>query len=133
MKKDGEDDWLQREIESRKEMEQQREAVARNAEILDKSNLLARVENKKQEIENQTLHRFEIDLIPMDFDPNRVVGYKVRHGSNSFKIEANENGIYLHFSVRRLIRLPGAEQPSIDPHNVLDDEIHDWFGQIVSG
>ena len=45
MKKDIKNDWLQKGIESRKKMEQQREALARNTEILDKSSLLAR--NKK--------------------------------------------------------------------------------------
>ncbi len=132
MKKDGEGDWLQKGKESRKKKEQQREAVARNIDMLDKSDLLARLENKKQEIESQTLYRFEIIPIPRDSHLNQIAGYKIQHGSNSFSIEATENGIYLHFTTGRLIRVEGATDPSIDPQTVSDDEIHDWFGRIVS-
>lgn len=113
-------------------MEQQREAVAINTDILDKSSLLLRIENKKQEIERLTLYRFEINPISKDFDLSQIVGYEVQCGNRNFRIEANENGIYLLFSVKRKIRVPGAKQPSIDPHNVSDQEIHNWFGRIVS-
>ena len=132
MKKNGEGDWLQRGKDSLKEAEHRREATARNIDRLDKSELLARLENKKQEIERQTLYRFEISPIQRDSDLNHIAGYKVQCWSNSFSIVANENGIYLDFTLRRLIRPEGEERPSIDPNNVSDDEIHDWFGRIVS-
>jgi hypothetical protein len=132
MKKDEAGDWLQKGKESLKKMEQRREAVAGNIDRLDKSDLLARLESKKQEIERQTLYRFEITPIQRDTDLNQIAGYKVQHGSSSFSIVANENGIYLDFTVGRLIRAEGEEQPSIDPSSLSDDEIHDWFGRIVS-
>ena len=60
------------------------------------------------------------------------MGYEIQYGSSSFRIEANENGIYLYFSVGRSLQVEEAKQPSIDPHNISDEEIHDWFGEIVS-
>ena len=133
------DDWLQKAKGERKRKEQREKAIKLNIDILDRSGLLEKIEQKRKDVEKETLYRFQF-MFPEDDSLRKgavahivtsVVNF-TSHGS--FIIEVNEDGIYLTFSNTKKwpITLPNSTKPQkIDPQNVSDKEIHDWFGRIV--